>query len=144
MANNRGIAPHFRSPMKLLSISICSLFSVAAHAAQVDCNELFESARKDQTRLQELIGLNHELDTKFDEYVKADFTSQSEGLLDDLHRNAALKVAFARKRLNRAIEVQQLKVKTSGDSYCGSCKPDRKSQKKDYCSVCDTEGECLK
>lgn len=100
--------------------------------------------RKDQARLQELIGLNHELDTKFDEYVKADFASQSEGLLDDLHRNAALKVAFARKRLNRAIEVQQHKVKSSGDGYCETCKWDRKSKKKEYCSVCDAEGECEK
>jgi len=92
--------------------------------------------------MEELQSLNAELESKFDEYIRADFNSQSEGLIDQIHRNAALKVTFAKKRLQKSLATQENKSKRAEDLYCTQCTTDLIGKKTIYCKICIERPAC--
>lgn len=85
-----------------------------------------------------------EIDRRFQESVKQDFNAQTEGLLDEIKRNEAVKIAFARKRLMRSMEVRREKLARARAEFCVNCRDVRESGGLPYCERCPNRPECNK
>lgn len=79
---------------------------------------------KQKEKLEQLVSQESALSKEFSQSVARDFSSQVEGLVGELDRNKAMKVAFARKRLTRNIDATKAKIGLLKKEYCKSCVPD--------------------
>jgi len=109
------------------------------------CQDLSIQLEKDSSRLIELLKLREELEEKFQGYVSQDFKEQTEGVFQGLNRNAAIKAAFARKKITKSIEKQKVTVATTKESFCDKCRSLASEQEKSaFCQRCPNKPECLR
>lgn len=92
--------------------------------AEPECERLLSTVKEEQARVTELTRLNQELETKFEEHIRADFQRQSEGIIDQIHRNAALKIVFSKKQIQKKLAVQQNLADSAKNLYCSRCDKD--------------------
>lgn len=122
-----------------------SLFIVEARASD-DCLKMYLQMKRDTERVEELNRLKAELGQKFTDHVKQDFDAQAEGLIDEVHRSQALKVAFAQKRLIRTIEAKTRSIAAVNSEYCAKCvdKVKNGDAAGEICSYCPDAPACAK
>lgn len=85
------------------------------------CEKSTATLTATQTALAELKQLKDELEKRFEAYCKDDFSAQVEGVANELHRNKAIKVAFAKRRLAKLIDSKSQEVSAATTNYCDKC-----------------------
>ena len=136
-------------PIRKPNFALC-VFFIAVLATSIvpavagSCPDLSAKIDRETAQLNELMVLREELNEKFQGEVANDFTAQSEGLLDEIHRSAAIKVVFARKKLTKNIEAKKLTLMGLKSEYCSRCSADFRNEtsKKSYCDKCPVRPEC--
>lgn len=102
----------------LIWVLVCS---AVPESVQTNCSEIKSHLDKERETLRKLNVVKMDLDSQFSESVQRDMARQAEGLLDEIHRNKALKVSYARKKLSRRIESIKAMITKFRQSYCESC-----------------------
>ncbi len=90
---------------------------------------LFADCKSDRRAFDEeaklLIKLNkqlEELNQKFANCAKADFDSQTEGIIDSVKRGEAIKAAYAKRKLSKKIEDKTTDLAHVKKQLCEKCK----------------------
>jgi hypothetical protein len=128
-----------------MSLGFFLLMLVAKAAfATSSCSELGHKVDGQSAALAEMLDLQRELEEKFQTKIAADVSAQTDGILDELSRNEAIKVAFAKKRLAKNIESKRVELAASQNEYCFQCRgeillPDLHAK---YCSRCPQQKGC--
>jgi len=96
------------------------------------------------SQLADLNNLNEDLNRKFKTQLEEDLNTQSEGLLDELHHDAAVKIAYARRKLAIAISAKQTEITGLKKDYCQSCRLAEiaKPKQTEFCEICSGREEC--
>lgn len=102
----------------LIPVLVCS---AVPESAQTNCSMLKSHLDKERKTLRKLEKVKMDLNFLFSESVQRDMARQADGLLDEIHRNKALKVSYARKKLVRRIEFIKAMITKVRRSYCESC-----------------------
>lgn len=100
-------------------------YSEVSSQADGTCPALKGRLEKEIAGLTSLNNTYQELNARFEESVQDDFTAQAEGFLDEIRRNEAVKLAFARKRLNQNRELKKQQVQTLRAQYCPKCNDEK-------------------
>lgn len=111
----------------------------------INCDELTKHLDRSISTLNQSFKLREELKQKFDSYVQEDFQAQSEGLFSEINRNAALKVSYARKKLEKLIENQENSLSKIKREYCENCAPPAAASleaKHAFCDKCPERAIC--
>jgi len=104
---------------------MCTGPSAVSSQANGVCSALRPRLEKEVAALTGLNENYRELNAKFEESVHEDFTSQAEGFLDEIRRNEAVKLAFARKRLGQNLALKKQQVQQLRSQYCPHCTDDK-------------------
>src|SRR3989338_3765258 len=97
----------------LCFIPLCLSINATPLEAVRNCQQAFDNVSTEQDSLSELKRLRDELEIRFQEYCKEDFSAQVEGIANELHRNKAIKVAFAKRRLTKLIDSRSRQLTSS-------------------------------
>lgn len=110
------------------------------------CLQASKKVSVEENTLAELKQLREDLETRFQEYCKEDFSAQIEGIANEIHRNKAIKVAFAKRRLSKLIENKSRDIASSIDVYCTHCRSysERDDLRNEYCQRCPVVCEAKK
>lgn len=100
---------------------MCILCLSFDSGASDDCDALRMSFDNDLLLLEEMAKFQGDLNQKFTEQVQKDFAAQTTGILDELQRAQAVKIAFARKRLGRSVDAKKAALKRVKAAYCTKC-----------------------
>lgn len=120
----------------LIGILFTGFFLFAAD--KIGCNEVSETLYNEQTKLGELNQLREDLEKRFQEYSKEDFSAQVEGIANELHRTKALKVAFAKRRLTKLIDSMIQDIASTTQVFCQKCRAQlgTENMRERYCENC--------
>lgn len=129
----------------LAAVLFVALFEISFADAATVCSEITTRLRASTDRIDELLKLKKELNEKFEQYVTEDYKAQTENLFDELHRSAAIKVAFARKKLEKSLQTQKSSLEAVSQEYFTKCggDPSAPSVKAAVCSRCPDSSVCL-
>ncbi|MBI3294216.1 MAG: hypothetical protein HYZ71_05735 [Deltaproteobacteria bacterium] len=102
------------------------------------CEQVNEKLYREQIKVAELTGLKEDLEKRFQEYSKEDFTAQVEGIANEIHRNKAIKVAFAKRRLTKMIDSRMRDIASTTQDFCIECRANATNQntRDRYCENC--------
>ena len=102
------------------------------------CEQANEKLYQEQNKLGELNQLREDLEKRFEEYSKEDFSAQVEGIKSELHRNKAIKVAFAKRRLTKLIDTRVREISSTTENYCKKCEANQGNEATHdrYCENC--------
>jgi len=127
-------------PFLILLLSLCTPLTIRAES----CEELNSKIDQENTTLRQLLSQQKEVDEKFQRNVINDLITMAEGIFDKSHRDAAVKTAYARKRLQKSIDAHQATLKSVRDEFCSRCRNSAKNAaaKIIYCEKCPEKPEC--
>jgi len=117
----RQIATEKLTVRRAIPALIWILFMVVPCGAAQTCVEVGSRFQNEQLQLDELLISRDELNKKFQSDVAADFAAQSEGILDEIHRNAAIKIVYAKKRIARRIKEKESELAALREHLCVIC-----------------------
>jgi len=131
---------HWLTRCVLLLATLPALSLASANHCTVLSNRIDDS----ENQLDELVKRREEMNREFKEHVSEDLTAQAEGVLDELHRNAAIKISFARRKLGRAIDEKTSTVGSMKKGYCSDCESAAKNifAKVSFCTKCPDRSSC--
>ena len=127
------------------SLTLIFLLPISTSAnSQLDCRDVASRLRSEDERLAHINRNKEELALKFDDYVKQDFDAQTEGIFDTIHRNAALKVIFAKKSLEKSLEQQKAVLRQTIEEFCTKCGflANQTEERPGYCERCPAVTSC--
>ncbi|MBI4402970.1 MAG: hypothetical protein HY537_02340 [Deltaproteobacteria bacterium] len=129
----------------LFNLLLALALSMGAIAfGKPSCEDLDISIDRSLAMLNESLRLQDELKTKFEHYIEQDFVDQSEGLISQINRSAASKVAFAKKKLARLIENQDKTLADLKGQFCNHCSSNTTVQdfRQRFCARCPDHTVC--
>lgn len=99
---------------------------------------------KQQKEVDALYKLREEMMTEFEGVLRKDMRSAMEGEKESGHRSTAVKLAFAKNRLNKKIEAKEKELADFTKEYCKGCAPDKKAKDKlaQFCELCEDPSRC--
>ena len=93
--------------------------------------------------LSELTQSYQELNEKFEQSVQDDFTAQTEGFIDGVRHNEAVKLSFARKKLSRNLDIKKEQLKELRGLYCVNCTEKGSIDRNERCLRCPDDKMCM-
>jgi hypothetical protein len=131
---------------KTATIAIALALGVAdfAAGAKLSCDKAPSQLEKLQKEVDALTKLRQEMNDEFEGVLQKDMRSAAEGEKDTVHRSTAVKLAFARNRLNKKIEAKEKEHSDLAKEYCKGCAPDRKTKDRlaQFCELCEDASRC--
>ena len=92
--------------------------------AEADDEACLKASIELETALHQKLALAFKLkslEEEFQEYIEADFQEQVKGIFDEIHRNAAIKVGYARKRIKKKLTENASGILVHNSTYCKTC-----------------------
>jgi len=113
-------------------------------APRIHCASAPAQLEKMQKEADELYKLRDEMNAEFEGVIQKDMQLLAEGSREGSHRAVAVKLAFARNRLNKKIEGKEKEQADFTKEFCKGCAPDKKALDKlaKFCEVCEDASRC--
>lgn len=136
-AKRKSETMYFRRKILLVfTIAGISVTGISDGKSSINCPGKQKELDKQLSRIEQLKSEESQLTKQFSDSVEKDFSSQVEGVVGELHRNKALKVAYAKKRLARSIASTQDTLEDLRKDFCTNCIPDENvEQREKYCKA---------
>jgi len=111
---------------------------------KIQCATAFENAERQQKEIDALYKLREEMLVEFEGILAKDMRSAAEGEKESGHRSTAVKLAFAKNRLNKKIEAKEKELADFTKEFCKGCAPDKKAKDKvaQFCELCEDASRC--
>ncbi len=104
--------------MKLL---VLILLLLPAIVSADSCGIVAGKVEKQAAEVKELEDRHAEMSKSYDSHLGDDFAKQPSGLVDKLQRNEALKVIYARNKLEQSITSKKTALGAAKKELCGKC-----------------------
>lgn len=110
----------------------------------IQCPLAPAAIEKLQKELDALAKLRDDMLREFEGALSKDFQAITEGEKDPKLRGTAVKLAFAKNRLNKKIELKTKEMNELNKEFCKFCAPEKKATDKIalFCDYCEDRSRC--
>ncbi len=111
---------------------------------KIQCATAFETADRQQKTIEGLYKLREEMLKEIEGVLAKDMRAAMDGEKDSGHRATAVKLAFAKNRLNKKIEAKEKELADFTKEFCKNCAPDKKAKDRNaqFCELCEDASRC--